>query len=151
MDVLNEVLQASDVFDEEGDLKPGVKIFDSETGEAVAEGSVKPINYQPGDPLFLDDKFSGDYCELRNLFLLTRRHSIVGELAKIDRRRVILLREHLLMLSAYNSSYAKTCMELVFIICRLMCGDKETDLNMPDDEINIADCESDDDDSNNDT
>lgn len=144
MEVLNEMLTNNDVLNTDGSLKPGVKIIEAETSNIVAEGEVKPINYQKGDPLFLDDSYSGDYCELRNLFLLNKRHDIVQELGKTDRRRIILLREHLLQLAAYNESYAAICMELVFIICRLMVGDSETDLKKPNDDININDIESDD-------
>ena len=68
-----------------GELKPGVQIIDKQSGDVVAEGERFPSrNLQPGDAGFLDDSFSGDYCEVRDIILLETRHSIAKAVLKMD-------------------------------------------------------------------
>jgi hypothetical protein len=96
MDILKEIDPV--LLDAEGDLKPGVQIVTADDGRIIAEGKEKPNlhgkdpdrfpsnNFQPGDPLYLDDNFTGDYCELRDLLLLKNRYAMVDAMVKFTRR-----------------------------------------------------------------
>lgn len=133
--------QLEEIMNPDGSLKQGVKIIEADSGLLVAEGekpAKKGPNFSPGDPLFLDDSYSGDMCELRNIFLLNKRHDLAKALSEVDKRRILLLREHLLQLAATHKNLKDLCLEIVMIICRLMQGDIETDLAMPNDDLDVG-------------
>ena len=157
-EVLNQL--PADIFNDDGKLKPGVKVVDSENGEVVMEGPVEeaatsstsnkfPSNHFDKDsPLFLGDNISGDFHELRDVLLQRTRHNIFNAIKCLDYRRVCLMREHLLQLAAYHIDHRATAHDIADICTRLLSGDKETDLSLNDDVFDIPDdlADSDDDD-----
>lgn len=144
------LLTNDEVCDESGALKPGVKVVNKETGEVVAEGVPKEhkVGLQPGDKGFLGDEYSGDYNDMRDVMLEGTRHKILQKLTTYSARRLILLREHFLQLGAYNKEARGLCLEIVWIVTRVLSGDNQTDKEMEDDVIDIGqfDSEADDED-----
>lgn len=134
----------SDVLDEHGNLRPEVSIVDSETGEHIA-GYQEPTeedyktawekNWEKLSQVDQERITRGDYSELKTCLKLRTRHALLEHLRKVDRRRIVLLREHLLEIAAYNPSLALTVMEIVFICTRLMGGDVQTDADAENDLI----------------
>jgi hypothetical protein len=126
-----------------GELKPGVQIIDKQSGDVVAEGERFPSrNLQPGDAGFLDDSFSGDYCEVRDIILLETRHSIAKAVLKMDARRIMLAREHLLQFASYHGHLTEVCIQIALILTRILAGDFKYDLEeLPDDRFDIGEDE----------
>jgi hypothetical protein len=154
MDILKEI--DPNLLDSEGDLKPGVQIITADDGRIIAEGKDKPNlhgkdperfpsnNFQPGDPMYLDENFTGDYCEFRDVLLLRRRHLMVDAMTKLSKARLALLREHLLQLSAYHEQYKSVSYEVALIATRVLASDWETDKEMEDTEFDLGDMEGED-------
>ncbi len=148
MDILKEIDPA--LLDAEGDLKPGVQIIQADDGRIIAEGKEKPnlhgkdperfpsSNLQPGDELFLDDSYTGDYCEFRDLLLQKTRHKMVDAMVKLSKGRLCLLREHLLQSASYHDQYRHVCLEVAMICTRVLASDWDTDKEMEDTEFDIG-------------
>ncbi len=143
--IKNNFADHSDIVDENGELRPEVQVVDSETGETVA-------GYDPNRPITESDYKTaweknwerlteqeqdritrGDYSELKNCLKHRTRHTLLEYLRQQDRRRIVLLREHLIEIAAYHPEIAEYVMEIVFVCTRLMGGDVETDGALPDD------------------
>jgi hypothetical protein len=138
---LSEV--APEIFNAEGNLKQGVQILNAETGNIVAEGDKEKVekqkNLQPGDEGFLGDDFSGDYCDVRDIFRLTLRRDIATAIGKLSVRRCLLLREHLLQYCSYHNQFTDAAKEIALIATRIMAGDTEYDLFvLPNDSIHCG-------------
>lgn len=143
-----------EIYDELGELKEGVKIVEANSGNVVAEGKAKskgkePLaeddkfpsnNFNEGDDLFLGDEFSGDYCEVRDVFLLRYRHAITKAIQKLSARRCLQMREHLLQLAAYHETFKHTALEIALILTRTLASDFTYDLEvLPDTEFELGD------------
>jgi len=147
---LQDLLDNRDVFDESGNLQENVQVVDPETGEVVADG--KSNTNVTDDILEGDTKSSyrtetekkyynmpeeekekelrGDYCEFKKILGMNTRSELFDELRKTDRRRIVLLREHLLQLLSYHAQYADHAIEIIKMITRMMMGDFSTDLEL---------------------
>jgi len=153
MSALKDLLDDRELFDESGNLQQGVQILDPESGEIVADGSNGASSTEavlPGDDkgayrTEIEKKYysksenekdaqekelRGDYLEFKKILLLRTRGELFEELRKTDRRRIVLLREHLLQLLAYHKQYEYQSIEIITMITRMMLGDFETDLSM---------------------
>jgi hypothetical protein len=137
----------SDILDSNGEIRPEVTVLDSETGEHIlgykepTEDDYKTAWEQNWEKLSQTEQeriTRGDYVELKNCLKCRSRHQLVEHLRKQDRRRIVLLREHLLEIAAYNDSVAATVMEIVFICTRLMGADL-SDLDKDDDLVILDD------------
>jgi hypothetical protein len=140
------LLNNDEVCDENGALRPGVKVVNKETGEVVAEGveqKVHKIGLQPGDRGYLGDDFSGDYNDMRDVMMAGTRHKMLEQICTLSARRLILLREHFLQLGAYNKEARGLCLEVVWIVTRVLGGDDQTDKEMEDDVIDVGQFDSD--------
>lgn len=133
-------LTDDEVCDKDGALKPGVKVVNQETGEVVAEGvsNEHKKGLQPGDEGFLGDDYSGDYNDMRDVMLAGTRHKMLEKICTFSVRRLILLREHFLQLGAYNKEARGLCLEVVWIVTRVLGGDDKTDKEMEDDVIDVG-------------
>jgi hypothetical protein len=132
-----------EAFNEDGELRPGVQVIEADSGKVVAEGKDKDRfpsnNLGPNDEGFLDDSFSGDYCEMRDVLMLNTRWAIVDAVCKLSARRCIQLREHLLQLAAYHEQWRETAIEIALIVTRILANDNETDKqHLPNTEFNIG-------------
>lgn len=133
----------NEVLDENGEIRPEVSVVDTVTGEHIS------INSGNKDPTCYKTEWEkkweglakgehericrGDYIELKECLQHKTRHTLLDHLRKADRRRIVLLREHLIELCAYNTELQPYVLEIVFICTRLMGGDYETDAKLPDD------------------
>ena len=152
---LNDVIDIpSNCLKDDGSLKPGVQIITADDGRIIAEGKEEvnqhgkdpnrfpSNNFQPGDDFYLNEEFSGDYCEFRDVLLLGTRHKIAEALPKLSKRRLCLLREHLLQTCAYLEQYREVCFEIALIATRVLACDFETDKGMEDTVFDMGDmCE----------
>ena len=126
-----------EVFDQNGDLRPGVQVVDAESGEVMEEGEKKfpASKLQKDDPLFLGDEYSGDYCELRDLLLQRSRHQIVKRSVLLSQTRLALLREHCWHVACYFERWRPVMLEVGMILTRVLTGDTETDLKEANDVV----------------
>lgn len=156
---LKDLLDNRDVFDETGNLQENVQVVDPETGDVVVDGKSQASLVD--DTLEGDTKSSyrteiekkyyntpeeekekelrGDYCEFKKVLGLKTRSELFDELRKTDRRRIVLLREHLLQLLAYHAQYADHAIEIIKMITRMMHGDFVTDLELEDTIFDLGD------------
>ena len=149
MDILKEI--DPNLLNKDGELKPGVQIIQADDGRVIAEGKDVPnlhgkdperfpsSNLQPGDPLYLDETYSGDYCEFRDLLLQKSRWKMVEAMKKLTDPRLALLREHLLQASAYQEEFKAVCFEVALITTRVLASDWQTDMEMEDTVFDIGD------------
>lgn len=97
-------------------------------------------NFKPGDPGYLGDEFSGDYCEARDILLQETRHKMVDAVLKLSPGRICIAREHFLQLSAYNDEFKNVAIEVVLLLTRILAGDKEYDKEkLADDKFDFGD------------
>lgn len=144
-EVFNEE-QIKEILDDNGDLRSNIDIVDSQTNEVIASANPNAVEWKT--PAEIDyakkpeeekeKEFRGDYCEMREVMRINNRYDMVEHLRKVDRRRIVLIREHLLQLLAYETQYAKFATEIINIITRLMMGDIETDFEMPNTDFDIG-------------
>lgn len=149
MDILKDI--DPQLLDEEGELKPGVQIIKADDGRVIAEGKEKPnlhgkdperfpsSNFQPGDHLYLDDNYTGDYCEFRDLLLQKTRWKMIDAMVRLSKNRLCLLREHLLQSASYIEAFQKVCLEVAMMATRVLAGDFDTDKGMEDTEFDLGD------------
>lgn len=148
MDILKEIDPT--LLNKDGELKPGVQIIQADDGRVIAEGKEQPnlhgkdperfpsSNLQPGDPLYLDESFSGDYCEFRDLLLQKTRWKMVEAMKRLTYPRLALLREHLLQAAAYQEDFKAVCLEVALIATRVLASDWETDMDLDDTEFDVG-------------
>lgn len=131
----------SELFDDSGKLKPGVQIIPLDEDEGVGEkdwnisSSTKPCisciphvdEEKPTD--WLDDSYSGDLCDLRNLMRNQNVDDLVEFLKKTDRRRILQIREHLLQVVSYNAEFRNVGVKLILLITRCTLGDFDITLD----------------------
>jgi hypothetical protein len=152
MDSVNDLIDIpAGCVNEDGSLKPGVQVIRADDGRVIAEGKEEAnlhgkdetrfpsSNLKPGDELYLDEEFTGDYCEFRDCLLLRTRHKMAEALPKLSKRRLCLLREHLLQSAAYHPQFYDACIQISLIATRVLAGDFETDLGMEDTEFEMGD------------
>lgn len=139
----------SDVLDEDGNVRQGVEVVDMTSGDRlysnlpVTEEDYKTEIERKWDKLDENEReriTRGDYVELKNCLKNRTRHTLLAHLRKQDRRRIVLLREHLIEICAYNSGLVREqqsgwmdIFEIVLICTRLMNGDVDTDEKLADD------------------
>jgi len=132
-----------DIFNQNGELRPGVEVIDTETGECVQRGEVKfpASKFEPDHPLHLGDEVRGDYHELRDLLLQGSRHKILKAAALLTAAQIALLREHCWHIASYFNQWKEKCLEVGLILTRLLVGDTEYDLQLADDVFYWADAD----------
>ena len=125
---------ADEIIDHNGDLRDGVEIIDSSTNETVRKAEPSPCP--------LDERTRSDYFDLRDVLLKQYRHDIVNHVKTMDRKRIVLLREHFLQLMSYdgNPHTVDVCHGIVCIMTRLMLGDEESDISMENTDFGIGEC-----------
>jgi hypothetical protein len=120
------------------ELKAGVQVVDTETNDVVASGDMSSsglfpsLNLKPGDPGFMDDDVRGDYFDVRNIICTGSSHALVKACDGLPVPRLMLVREHLIHLSAYHDEWRDILLKIALIITRVIVGDKTTDLERPD-------------------
>ena len=135
----------SDVYDSNGNLNPGVQVFgvdaDGEKTDVTEDwrqwSSTEPkIEVrqkeageveEPKPDDWLGDDYSGDYCDLRNLLRNKTIEDMVEFIKKTDRRRVLQIREHLLICAAYEKIHTDICCVLILLLTRCSLGDFDID------------------------
>jgi hypothetical protein len=146
----------NDIHNPDGSLKDGVQIIDCQSGEVVAGAtSSTPAAVEEDEYLTSFEKHwkslnsverekitRSDYKEVLYCLKQNSRWKLLEHLRHQDRRRIVLLREHLLQISAYNADLRQSrqdgwigILDIVFICTRLMSGDTETDSLLPDDHL----------------
>lgn len=142
--------QIDEILDEDGNLRSCVDIIDSQTKETIYSGAASvPIDwktpaetdYEKRDVKEKEEELRGDYLELKAVLNIDNRYDMLEHLRHVDRRRIVLIREHLLQLLAYENRFETTCVEIINIITRLMSGDVETDSEMENTIFDLGDIE----------
>jgi hypothetical protein len=121
----------SDLLTPEGTLKDGIQVIDTDSGKVVApDTNAFPTTkgLKPDDPLFLADKATADFAELRDICLQRTRHKMMDAMKKLSAARICLIREHFLLVGAYNNELGSTALEVALMCTRLLSGDYETDM-----------------------
>ena len=138
------ICSENEIFNQNGDLRPGVQVVDAESGKVIEEGEVKfpSSKFPPGHPLFFGDDIRGDYHEFRDLLLQGTRHAILKAAVLLPHKKLALLREHCWHIASYFEKWQYPCLFVGLILTRVLVGDTEYDLTQPDDPIMLEEDES---------
>jgi hypothetical protein len=129
-----------ELYDANGELKPNVEVYGiTEDGkqENVTEewrkfSHTEPTIEQRDKPIetpkdYLGEDVTSDYFDLRNLMRNKTANAMMEHMKKVDRKRLIVIREHLLASSAYNKESSEICDGVIKMITRAYYGDFDLD------------------------